>query len=57
MDFEEMEEIIDSIGASVHYQNILAEISNLIVAIDSNLDEETADEVINCIREQILESI
>lgn len=52
-----MEEIIDSIGASVHYQNILAEISNLIVAIDSNLDEETADEVINCIREQILESI
>jgi ferritin len=55
MDFEEMEEIIDSIGASAHYQNVLAEISNLISAIDSNLDEETADEVIQCLREQISE--
>lgn len=57
MDIEEAEDIIDSIGASANYQNILAEISNLIVAIDSNLDEETADEVIGCLREQILESI
>ena len=55
MDFEEMEEIIDSIGASAHYQNVLAEISNLISAIDSNLVEETADEVIQCLREQISE--
>ena len=57
MDIEEAEDIIDSIGASANYQNVLAEISNLIVAIDSNLDEETADEVIGCLREQILESI
>lgn len=57
MDIEEAEDIIDSIGASANYQNILAEISNLIVSIDSNLDEETADDVISCIREQILESI
>lgn len=55
MDFEEMEEIIDSIGASAHYQNVLSEISNLISAIDSNLDEEMADEVIQCLREQISE--
>ena len=57
MDIEEAEDIIDSIGSSANYQNILAEISNLIVAIDSNLDEETADEVIGIIREQILEAI
>ena len=57
MDIEEAEDIIDSIGVSANYQNILAEISNLIVAIDSNLNEETADEVIRCLREQILESI
>lgn len=56
MTIEEVEEILEDIGAYNHYANVFANISLLIEEIDSSLSEQQANQVIKVIIEELLQS-
>lgn len=56
MTIDEVEEILEEIGAFNHYTNAMASISCLIASIDSDLSEEQADVMIKVIKEELLQS-
>lgn len=56
MTIEEVEDILEEIGAFNHYANAMASISCLVAAIDSDFSEEQADAMIKVIKEELLQS-
>lgn len=51
----EVEDILEEIGAFNHYSNVIASISCLIAAIDSNFPEDQADVIVEVVKEEVLQ--
>ena len=55
LSIEEIEDILEEIGAFNHYSNVLSSISCLIDIIDWELSQEKADNIIKVIKENLLQ--